>query len=927
MHQRYELKIVVWIWLICFGSAFQAASAEPIKASPAVAFFYGKQPPMSELQAFDLVVVDPDHVPDPQAAGMQYTRLAAYVALGEVQTSRAYAKHIPADWILGENKNWGSRVIDQSRPDWPQFFAESVVTPLWNQGYRTFFLDTLDSYQLVAKTPEARASQEAGMVAVVKGLATRFPGIRLMFNRGFEILPATHTLVEMVVVESLFQGFDAAKRNYREVSSADRDWLLGQIQQVKTAYGLPVVVIDYVPSAQRELARSTAQRIIGLGLIPWVATPDLATLGVGNIEVMPRRIAVVHSVLKDEYALREIAAVRFGAMPLQYLGYLPEYLDIRNLPDFQLRGRYAGVLIWLDAEPVASEQVALQSWLERVLTEQVPIAFMGVPSFVSEGHLGEKFGFSIGQANWSNEPVQIVHKEPMVGYERQPTVHAADFYPLAVQGARVLLGLTRRNDTQSAVALTKWGGYALSSYDVVTMPGESSVRWVINPFGFLKEALRLPEMPVPDVTTESGRRMLMVHMDGDGFISRSELPGNPMAGEVVRDRVVNRYPLPMTMSVIEAELSPNGLYPDTSIYAENVAREIFRAPNVAIASHSYSHPFYWSKAGQVDPNGGYNLRLPGYQFDLNREIDGSIQYINNRLAPSDKAVSLFFWTGDCVPGADALAKTRAAHVLNMNGGDTTATRTAPTMTEVEGLGLQRSTGYQVFAPNQNENVYTNNWLGPFYGYERVIETFEFTESPRRLKPMDIYFHTYLTTKAAGLKSLDKVFAYAMDQETTPVYVADYARKVLDFQDMVIARTATGWRVRGGKDLRTIRMPAGMGTPDIENSSKVAGFTTHQGEVYFLLSGDSVEVVLTKSRSLSAHLVSINGHIEKFEPLPNGGRWHVNGYVSLKFTLANADACQVKVAGRLLKAKRRAGELSFFEIQDHVARPLEAICRG
>jgi hypothetical protein len=405
------------------------------------------------------------------------------------------------------------------------------------------------------------------------------------------------------------------------------------------------------------------------------------------------------------------------------------------------------------------------------------------------------------------------------------------------------------------------------------------------------------------------------------------LPNNPLAGEVVRDRVVSKYTLPMTMSVIEAELSPNGLYPSLSSYAENVARDIFLSPNVAIASHSYSHPFYWSKAGVADPNGGYNLRIPGYQFDLDREIGGSIQYINGRLAPLDKAVSMFFWTGDCVPGQDALAKTGAANVLNFNGGDTKATRSAPTLTQVEGLGIQRSTGFQVFAPNQNENVYTNNWLGPFYGYERVIETFEFTESPRRLKPMDIYFHTYITTKAAGMKSLDKVFAYAMDQETTPVYVADYARKVLDFQTMAIARTATGWRVRGGKDLRTVRMPASMGLPVIQKSEEVAGFTTYQGEVYTHLSDDAAELVLTTTQTSSAHLVSVNGRIEKFEHLPNGGRWNLNAYVPLKFTLANAGACQVKVAGRLLKANRRVGELSFFEIPDHVARPLEAICRG
>jgi hypothetical protein len=264
--------------------------------------------------------------------------------------------------------------------------------------------------------------------------------------------------------------------------------------------------------------------------------------------------------------------------------------------------------------------------------------------------------------------------------------------------------------------------------------------------------MHLPEMPVPDVSTESGRRMLMVHMDGDGFISRSELPGNPLAGEVVRDRVVNKYQIPMTISVVEAEVSPKGLYPGLSATAEKVAQDIFRAPHVAIASHSYSHPFYWGKVNN-DPNGGYNLRLPGYQFDLDREINGSIQYIEARLAPPGKKVAMFFWTGDCVPGAQALTKTNLAGVGNMNGGDTTATRSSPTMTEVEGLGMPRGANYQVFAPNQNENVYTNNWLGPFYGFERVIETFEFTESPRRLKPINIYFHTYITTKAAGMKSL------------------------------------------------------------------------------------------------------------------------------------------------------------------------------
>jgi polysaccharide biosynthesis protein PelA len=920
-------KTLFFCWLIWLALVTPEAWATPAGEAPAVAFFYGDNPPWSELQAFDLVVVDPDHVPDPKAVGLTHTRLAAYVALGEVQASRDYAAKIPTSWLVGENKDWGSRLIDQSHPEWPRFFTDSVVMPLWDKGYRTFFLDTLDSYHLFAKTPETRAIQEAGMVAVVEAVAARYPGIKLIFNRGFEILPLTHKRVEMVVAESLFQGFDAGKGKYKVVPAEDREWLTAQLRRANDAYGLPVVVIDYVPPAERELARSTARRVKDLGFTPWVATPDLATLGVGAIEVLPRRIAVIHSVLKDEYALRQIAPVRYGAMPLQYLGYIPEYFDVRHLPEVFLSGRYAAVLLWLDAAPSESDQSALLAWLEKQRAAQIPIAMLGAPTFLMEAPFGKKLGFSFPAAQASIQPVLLAQKDAMLGYERAVSASSDNFFPLAIQLGRPLLKLSRGTDTQVAAALTPWGGYVLTSHSLVSLPGESGIRWVIDPFAFFKQALRLPDLPVPDVTTESGRRMLMVHMDGDGFISRSELQGNPMAGALVRDRIVKNYPIPMTISVIEAEISPQGLYPGLSSAAEKIAKDIFAAPHVAMASHSYSHPFIWRKASADDANEGYNLRLPGYQFDLQREIEGSIRYIEARLAPAGKKVSIFFWTGDCIPGSDALVWTNKMQVQNMNGGDTIATRSQPTVTQVEGLGVPRAGGYQVFAPNQNENVYTNNWQGPFYGFERVIETYEFTETPRRLKPINIYFHTYLTTKAAGMKSLDKVFNYAQSQETTPVHVADYARKVLDFQTMAVARTATGWRVRGANNLRTLRLPLSMGAPDIAKSESVAGFASHQGEVYAHLSGNSADLVLNGVATSAVRLVSANGRIEGFERLPGGYRWHLNAYVPLKFALTNAQACQVRAGGRLLTAKRRVDGLSFFEIPDHVARPLEAICRG
>jgi len=139
------MKILGFLWLGLL-SALGWAAPEPV--APSVAFFYGAKPPWSDLQAFDVVVVDPDHVPNPQVPALRRTRLAAYVALGEVQPTRAYAARIPKAWLVGDNKDWGSLLIDQSRPEWPRFFADEVIAPLWKNGYRTVFLDTLDSYHL-----------------------------------------------------------------------------------------------------------------------------------------------------------------------------------------------------------------------------------------------------------------------------------------------------------------------------------------------------------------------------------------------------------------------------------------------------------------------------------------------------------------------------------------------------------------------------------------------------------------------------------------------------------------------------------------------------------------------------------------------------------------------------------------------------------
>src|SRR5205085_12465415 len=132
-----------------------------------------------------------------------------------------------------------------------------------------------------------------------------------------------------------------------------------------------------------------------------------------------------------------------------------------------------------------------------------------------------------------------------------------------------------------------------------------------------------------------------------------------------------------------------------------------------------------------------------------------------------------------------------AGVLNLNGGNTIISRSYPSLAYVSALGIEKQGHWQTYAPMANENFYTNLWHNPYYGFERAVETYQMTDSPRRLKPLDIYYHTYSASKKASLSALYRIYDYALKQPVHIVHASDYILKARDFNRVVVARTADG----------------------------------------------------------------------------------------------------------------------------------------
>ena len=251
---------------------------------PSTAFFYGSPVPVLALSKFDRVVVEAENVKDLAGLRVEGADIFAYVSVGEAEGWRATSSALPRELFMGNNVAWHSRIADLTQPGWRDYLIEQRMARLWDEGYRAFFLDTLDSYQMALKDPEAQDAQAKALVEIIRAIHRRFPGVQLLFNRGFAVLSEAGPLAVGLVAESLFERWNPMEQAYESVSEKDRDWLLARLKQARDCHDLAVTVIDYVPADQPELARETARKIAAQGFAAWVSTPglDMIALGAGK---------------------------------------------------------------------------------------------------------------------------------------------------------------------------------------------------------------------------------------------------------------------------------------------------------------------------------------------------------------------------------------------------------------------------------------------------------------------------------------------------------------------------------------------------------------------------------------------------------------------------------------------------------------------
>ena len=312
---------------------------------------------------------------------------------------------------------------------------------------------------------------------------------------------------------------------------------------------------------------------------------------------------------------------------------------------------------------------------------------------------------------------------------------------------------------------------------------------------------------------------------------------------------------------------------------------------------------------------GLHMQIPGYQLDYRREVLGAQAYINQRLAPPDKQVKLMFWSGDALPDQATLQLAYDSGMDNINGAETKLTDSAPSLTGLSPLVLPHDGLLQFYAPIMNENVYTNLGTGPFCGPRDVLQTFRLTDTPRRLRPLSLYYHFYVGTKLAGRESLHEIYRGILAQQPMSLWISEFLQreKGAYFSSLAL-RADGGYQVRALRGLRTLRLPKELGWPDPARSHNVAGVRDLPQGRYVHLSGPQATLYLRPEPDPGPSLAQANLPLESWvREGPGRVRLSFNGQFPLTFSVQAPGNCRLQVAGQSVTAERD-GRLQRFSLR-------------
>ena len=537
---------------------------------------------------------------------------------------------------------------------------------------------------------------------------------------------------------------------------------------------------------------------------------------------------------------------RFAEMPLNHLGFILQFHDIRaKLPEPAELERYRGVLTWFAGS--LSDSNAYLAWAGRISRTNLRYVILGdvgiaisstnirqvnqLLAMAGVRHTGEYVAPTLG--------TRVVEEDKsLVEFECRLDPVLPDYPIIAANEAGAHVGVMLETPPSDGgrktvlVAIGDRGAYAALNYELCHQrPPLYQGKWLINPFAFFRAAFASGDDPIPDTTAASGNRIYFNLLVSEGWTRPSKIEGfrdaSMGAGEVVLHELIEPFrDLPATIELQSAEATKSQR---SGSQTQILLQRMLANPNVDLL-----------RRGLQVTSSRFNSEYPSV-LNLSPLISaGPEKYINRPLA--------------------------------------------------------------------DDTAYNNQSAIGENGFSAFKETVAGSESPRRLKPFDLNYHAYAGEYPALLRAVKDELTAASLAVVTPISVNRYAAIVDGFFSARIERIgAANWRISNRGALETIRFDGAEARDvDFEASVGVIG-RKRDGSALYVALDEAVEpvvIALTPSASAPSALALdqsrwLVSHVVKHEC---GLRFDAQGYGDGSFAWSGAAA-----SGRYMIAVGRASQ--------------------
>jgi uncharacterized protein (TIGR01370 family) len=243
------------------------------------AVYYGDNLPAENFLGYNLVVLEPDQRPPISLLLEQGKTVLGYISLGEISKDRSYFKSVQEEGILFQkNPNWpDAQYVDMRSNKWTSRVVDDLIPAILYQHFSGIFIDTIDNAEaLERKDPVKYRKMKEGAIKLIKTIRLHFPDMKIMLNRGFELLPYVAKDINSVLAESIFSvhNFKTGEEDlvkpeiYASIAKE-----LKEAQQLNPS--LEIYTLDYWNTDDPQGIKKIYEAQRAQGFIPYVATLQL----------------------------------------------------------------------------------------------------------------------------------------------------------------------------------------------------------------------------------------------------------------------------------------------------------------------------------------------------------------------------------------------------------------------------------------------------------------------------------------------------------------------------------------------------------------------------------------------------------------------------------------------------------------------------